>query len=91
MVGIDIADTIVVRRSINKGTKIITETHKPLVWAGKKFKEHEMERLKNAGDYSIVTAKGTGKLRLGSLRVTQVPDPRGFSMSTRRGTGLVKL
>jgi len=91
MVGIDIADSIVVRRTINKGTKIVEEKLEALVWAGKKFKQHEKERLQNFGDSGIVRGKGTSISRLGDLRETLVPDPHGFYMSTGRGTGRVKM
>ena len=40
MTGIDFVDTIVVRRTVEKGTKIIpVKGIKPLKWAGEEFKK----------------------------------------------------
>jgi len=44
MTGIDFVDTIIVRRTTNKGTTVIQEAFKPSPWAGKDFKKHEEER-----------------------------------------------
>ena len=41
MTGMDFVDTIVVRRTINKGTKIVSGKVEPPNWAGKAFKEYE--------------------------------------------------
>ena len=64
MTGIDFVDTIVVRRTTNKGTTVFQEAFKPSPWAGKDFKKHEEERLKLAGDLWIIAAKGTKKTKL---------------------------
>ena len=89
MPGIDFVDTIVVRRTIEKGTKIIpVKGIKPLKWAGKRFKEKELERLKSAGDPVIAARKGTEKLKLSSMKITQVPSSAGHILLTGRGTGV---
>jgi len=40
MVGIDFADTIVVRRTVEKGTRVIEERVKKLTFAGTEFKKY---------------------------------------------------
>jgi len=88
MTGIDLTDTIVVRRSIDKGTKVLTETLKPLNWAGKEFKKYEKQRRSLAGHLSIASSKGTKRIPLRSLRETKIPDLTGLYLSTDRGTAL---
>lgn len=89
MSGIDFVDTIVVRRTIEKGTKIVpVKGIKPLKWAGEGFKEKELKRLKSAGDPMIATRKGTGKLKMSSMKTTQVPSSTGHVLLTGRGTGV---
>ena len=41
MAGIDIADTIVVRRSVEKGTRVIVEKKKKLNFAGEEYKKYQ--------------------------------------------------
>lgn len=89
MTGIDFVDTIVVRRTIEKGTKIIpVKGIKPLKWAGESFKAKEQERLKMAGDPTIAAKKGTAKLKLSTMKITQVPSSVGHVLITGRGTGV---
>ena len=89
MPGIDFVDTIIVRRTVEKGTKTVpVEGIKPLKWAGQSFKEKELERLKKAGDPVIAARKGTEQLKLSSMQITQVPNPAGHVLSTGRGTGI---
>ena len=87
MVGIDIASTIVVRRSVEKGTKIISEPVKKLNFAGAEFKKYQKEKLKIAGDIGLASSKGTGIVHLSKMRETQIPSTSGLLMSTGRGTG----
>jgi len=87
MVGIDIASTIVVRRSVEKGTKIILEPVKKLNFAGAEFKKYQKEQLKIAGDIGLASSKGTGIVHLSKMRETQIPSTSGLLMSTGRGTG----
>jgi len=88
MVGIDFADTIVVRRVVDKGTKIIEEKIKVANWAGKNFKQYEKELRELAGDRVLASCKGTKTLRIKQMRETTIPDTSGLLMSTGRGTGL---
>ena len=89
MAGIDFVDTIVVRRAVEKGTKIISvKGIKPLKWAGKSFKESQLERLEKAGDPILASSKGTQRIRLSSMMTTQVPDTMGLTLLTGRGTGV---
>ena len=87
MVGIDIADTIVVRRTVEKGTKVIEEPVKKLNFAGKEFKKFQKERQKLAGDVGLASAKGTGVIHLSKMYETQIPSLKGLQISTGRGTG----
>ncbi len=87
MVGMDIADTIVVRRSVEKGTKVISEPVKKLNFAGAEFKKYQKEQLKIAGDIGLASSKGTGIVHLSKMRETQIPSTSGLLMSTGRGTG----
>jgi hypothetical protein len=59
MVGIDIADTIVVRRVTEKGTKIVEEKLHTQNWAGRGFKEYEKEKRVSAGNRGLSSSKGT--------------------------------
>ena len=88
MTGIDIVDTIVVRRAVEKGTKIISEPAKSMVWAGKSFKEHEKKRLAKAGTLNLLSKKGTQKILSTSLRETKVPNPSGRKLVSGRGTSI---
>ncbi len=88
MVGIDFVDTIVVRQSIEKGTKIIETPIKKLNWAGVEFKKYETESRKLAGDIGLASSRGTGLVHLGKLAETEIPSLKGLHISTGRGTGL---
>jgi len=88
MVGIDIASTIVVRRTIEKGTKVVEERLKKLNFAGAEFKKYQKEKLKIAGDIGLVSSKGTGLVHLSKMLETQIPSTKGLLMSTGRGTGI---
>ena len=88
MVGIDFVDTIVVRQSVQKGTKTIETPVKKLNWAGSEFKKYEKESRKLAGDIGLASSKGTGLVHLGKLAETKIPSIKGLHISTGRGTGL---
>ena len=74
MVGIDIADTIVVRRVAEKGTKIIEEKLHTQNWAGKSFKDYEKKRRELAGDRGLSSFKGTKVVRLNQMIETAIRD-----------------
>ena len=90
--GIDFADTIVVRRVVNKGTKVIKET-KPVMPKNfqEEMQEQQLARLKLAGDMMIMSAKGTKKIRLSDLEKTKPVLPKGHYIVTGKGTGRIKL
>ena len=88
MVGIDFVDTIVVRQSIEKGTKIIEKPIKKLNWAGPEFKKYEKVSRKLAGDVGLASSRGTGLVHLDKLAETEIPSLKGLHISTGRGTGL---
>lgn len=91
MSGIDFVDTIVVRRTTDKGTRVIEGPVKPTVWVGKEFKQQEEERLKLAGDLMIMSARGTKKIRLSEMGKTKVPEVKGHFILTGKGTGRIRL
>ena len=88
MVGIDIADTIVVRRTVDKGTKVVERRVKKLNFAGAEFKKYQKEKLKLAGDIGLSSSKGTHIVHLSKMYETQIPLTKGLLMSTDRGTGI---
>ena len=88
MAGIDFADTIVVRRIIEKGTKVVEEKMKKLNFAGEDFKNYQKEKLNLVGDIGLSSGKGTGIVRLRELKETQIPSAKGLLMSTGRGTAI---
>ena len=87
MVGINFVDTIIVRQSVDKGTKIIKKPVKNLNWAGSEFKKYEKQSRKLVGDMGLVSSKGTSLVHLGKLAKTEIPSIKGVHISTRRGTG----
>jgi len=87
MTGIDLIDTIVVH-TVDKGTKVVHESVKPLNFAGHEFKKYEKKRRKLASGFSLVSSKGTKRIPLSKLVETQIPSLDGLYMSTGRGTGL---
>ncbi|MDG7054742.1 MAG: hypothetical protein JRZ95_05530 [Nitrososphaerota archaeon] len=88
MVGFDIASTIVVRRTIEKGTKIVEEPLKKLNFVGVEFKKYQKRKLQIAGDIGLSSSKGTDLIHLSKMFETQVPSEKGLLMSTGRGTGI---
>ena len=88
MTGIDFIDTIVVRRTVDKGTRVVEEPVKKLNFAGAEFKKYQKEKLKLAGDIGLSSGKGTGVLHLSKMHETQIPSSKGLHMSTGRGTGI---
>ena len=91
MSGINFADTIVVRRVVNKGTKIIQEPFKKTSWAGPEFRQAEIDRLNLAGDMMIMSAKGTKMIRLSEMEQPKLVLPKGHYITTGKGTGRIKL
>ena len=91
MTGINFQDTIIVRRSINKGTKVVERPLEKPNWQGESFKKHEEERLHLAGDLMIMSAKGTSMIKLSKMQKSKIVDTKGHYISTGRGTGRVKL
>ncbi len=80
-----------IRRVINKGTKIITEDLKKPNWAGEDFHDYETERFSLAGYTMISSAKGTHKVLLSNINRKRPIAPKGQTISSKRGTSLVKL
>lgn len=84
--GIDFPDTIIVRRTVNKGTKVIEEPLKKQNWTGEEFFDYEEKRLALAGDLMIMSAKGTKTTRLSAMDRKKPTLPKGYTVSVRKGT-----
>lgn len=91
MTGIKNQDTVIVRRSINKGTKVIERLLETPNWQGKEFKKYQERRLHLAGDLMLMSAKGTSMIKLSKMKKSKTIDPKGYYITTGRGTGRVKL
>ena len=91
MSGINFADTIVIRRVANKGTKIVQEPLKSTGIFGEEAKKRDMARLKLAGDLMIMSSKGTTSLKASEVPETATPNPKGHYITTGKGTGRVKV
>ena len=91
MTGINFQDAIIVRRSINKGTKVVEKPLEKPNWQGEEFKKHEEERLHLAGDLMIMSAKGTSMIKLSKMKKSKTFDIKGRYITTGRGTGRVRL
>jgi len=89
--GINFIDTIVVRRSINKGTSSTSEPTTPAEFMGEQNKQNTEERMKLAGDLWIMSGKGTTKVRLSELKEPKTVDIKGYYISTGKGTGRIKI
>ena len=88
MTGMDFVDTIVVRRTINKGTKVVSEKLEPPKWAGKAFKEYEQKRLERVGDMVLSSRRGTEQILLSSIPQTFIPELKGHVLVSGRGTSV---
>ena len=91
MTGVDFVDTIVIRRSVEKGTKIIEEPIKSMKWAGKEFKEAQEAKLSEFRSVKIASSKGTSLVDLKEMYRTTIPSLDGHYISSRRGTELLRL
>ena len=89
MTGVDFVDTVVVRRSVEKGTKTIKESTKKLRWAGHEFKKIQKQKQKLAGNMGLISSKGTRIIHLDQMYETQIPSIQGLPLSTGKGTGLL--
>jgi len=78
-------------RVVDKGTKKIDYPFKKSEWSGAGFKEAEIERLKLAGDLMIMSGKGTKKVRMSELKHIPYVLPRGYYISTNKGTSRRKI
>jgi len=91
MTGINFVDTIVVRRSLDKGTSTTDAPTSPSEFMGEQNKQKTDDRLKLAGDLWIMSGKGTTKIKLSELRQPKSADIKGYYISTGKGTGRIKL
>lgn len=89
--GIDFIDTIVVRRSLNKGTSVTSGPVSPSEFMGNQNKKQAEERLKLAGDMWIMSAKGTSRMKLSEMQNSKSVDLKGHYISTGKGTGRIKI
>jgi hypothetical protein len=89
--GINFIDTIVVRRSLNKGTSTTSESTTPSEFMGTQNKQNTEDRMKLAGDLWIMSAKGTTKIKLSDMKESKPVDIKGHYISTGKGTGRIKI
>ena len=89
--GIDFVDTVVVRRSLNKGTASTNEPTSQAEFMGEQNKQNAMDRMKLAGDLWIMSAKGTSKIKLSEMREPKKVDTEGYYISTGKGTGRIRI
>ena len=89
--GINFIDTIVVRRSLNKGTSSTTESTSKAEFMGGQNTEKTDDRMKLAGDLWIMSGKGTTKIKLSEMEKSKTADIKGHYISTGKGTGRVKI
>ena len=89
--GINFLDTIVVRRSLNKGTSSTHESATPSEFMGNQNRQNTDERMKLAGDLWIMSAKGTTKIKLSDMEKSKTADIKGHYISTGKGTGRIRI
>jgi hypothetical protein len=89
--GINFIDTIVVRRSLNKGTSSTSEPASPAEFMGNQNKENTENRMKLAGDLWIMSAKGTSRIKLSDMEKSKTADIKGHYISTGKGTGRIRI
>ena len=82
---------VVIRRTVNKGTNTIKEPLKKQNWTGEEFYNYEEKRLNLAGDLMLMSAKGTKSTRLSALERKKPTFPKGYTISTGKGTGLRRI
>lgn len=91
MVGIDFVDTIVVRRSVNKGTSTTDKPVLPSELMGKQNEQKSKDLLNLAGNPRTMNSRGTSTIRLSEMRKPKSVDVKGRYISTGKGTGRVKI
>ena len=91
MTGINFADTIVVRQTLERGTAFVDKPVLPADFMGKETSKTNEDRLKLAGDLWIMSAKGTSKIKLSEMHKEKTADVKGHYISSGRGTSRVKL
>ena len=91
MTGINFADTIVVRQTLERGTAFVDKPVLPAAFMGKETSKTNEDRLKLAGDLWIMSAKGTSKIKLSEMQKEKTVEIKGHYITTGRGTNRVKL
>ena len=77
--GINFIDTIVVRRSLNKGTSSTTESTSKAEFMGGQNTEKTDDRMKLAGDLWIMSGKGTTKIKLSEMEKSKTADIKAIT------------
>ena len=80
-----------IRRSTQKGTHTVQEPLITSAWSGQTFRDQEDERLVQADNMMITTAKGTSKKKISTMQKTKIPNTEGFYISSARGTSRLKI
>jgi hypothetical protein len=81
----------VVKRVAERGTAAVIEPLKAQHWTGNEFKKQEYARLKRAHNPRLMASRGTSSIRASDFVETKTPDPTGHYITTRRGTGRIRL
>jgi hypothetical protein len=85
------APNITVRHLTNKGTSFINKPIKKENWMNEEFSKNERKRLKLAGDLMLMSSKGTTKIKLHEMQVSAPVCPKGYYISSEKGTCRRKL
>ncbi len=82
---------ITVRQLTNKGTSYSNVPLKKENWMNEEFSKNERKRLKLAGNLMIMSSKGTKKIKLHEMQVSAPVCPKGYYISSEKGTCRRKL
>lgn len=74
-----------------RGTSRRVEDKKEDNWSGAAYKKYQEERKAASKDKYITTGRGTGKIKFGDIKSTDLPNTKGMWISSGRGTGKRKL
>lgn len=70
----------------NRGTSSSETDDVESNWAGEKFKKYQQDKKQQAAEESITSGRGTSSKQLKDIPDTELPDTKGVSKSTKRGT-----
>ena len=86
-----VIDMVKIKVRSGRGTRIIEVDSDATKWSGKEFKEIQAANKEAAKDKYITTGRGTGKIKFGDIKDTELKSTKGMWVSSGRGTGKRKL